>query len=275
MARKKDAAPALQLPVLIFGVVEIRRLKRELEALEDYVKQASIREPGKQPPLPRVSRLLEALATENKLQLLELDHRKQLKAFLEYTETKAPNLHISFAADPSSAFTAKIVTWLRANIHPHTLLEVGLQPTIAAGCIVRTTNKVFDFSLRESFKDAGALLSKALQAAGAGGVTPALVGAGASVAAAMPAAATAPAVAPVQPEVAAPAATATVPAPIAGPIQPLEPTAAEPATVIPATETVAPAPVVNVEDVAAQLAVTTADEAAAVQQSVHDSEAKV
>lgn len=274
MAHKKDTAPALQLPVLIFGVVEIRRLKRELESLEEYVKQAAIREPGKQPPLPRVSRLLEALAAENKLQLLEPDHRKQLKAFLEHAETKAPNLHISFAADPSSAFTAKVVTWLRTNIHPHTLLEVGLQPTIAAGCIVRTTNKVFDFSLREQFKDAGTLLSKALQAAGAGGVTPILAGAAApasltpelpqpEAAASRPVSATATAAAVLE-------STPAVPAPIAGPIQPLEPAAA-----VPDHSTTVPAPLVNVEDVAAHLAVPTADEAAAVQQNMHESEAKV
>lgn len=159
--------PQLLLPALIFGMVEIRRLKRELEALEDYVRQAAIREPGKQPPMPRVSRLLEAVATDNALQLLQPEHRAQISQFLEYIEKEAPNLHMSFAADPSSAFTAKIVAWLRANIHPHALLEVGLQPTIAAGCVVRTNNKVFDFSLRDRFANATGLLVSSLQSAGA------------------------------------------------------------------------------------------------------------
>lgn len=172
MVHKKEATdPQLNLPVLIFGVLEIRRLRRELESLEDYLQQAAIREPGKQAPLPRVSRLLEAVATDNNLQLLQLQHRQQIKEFLDYVEHKAPNIHISFAIDPSSAFTAKIVTWLRANLHPHALLEVGLQPTIAAGCIVRTNNKVFDFSLRERFADATNLLMTSLQAAG--GMAPA------------------------------------------------------------------------------------------------------
>jgi F0F1-type ATP synthase delta subunit len=43
------------------------------------------------------------------------------------------------------------VTWLRANIHPQALVQVGLQPNIAAGCVVRTANKQFDLSLRQSF----------------------------------------------------------------------------------------------------------------------------
>jgi len=161
------AAAQLRLPVLIFGKGEVRRLKRELDALEDFARQSAIREPGKQAAMPRVSRLLEALATENGLQLLQVDHRQQLKQFLTAIEEQAPGVHISFAVDPSSAFTAKMVTWLRANIHPYMLLEVGLQPTIAIGCVVRTTNKVFDFSLRERFAQAEGLLMKSLDAVAA------------------------------------------------------------------------------------------------------------
>lgn len=243
MAHKKESAaqPELKLPVLIFGIVEIRRLKRELESLEDFMKQESIREPGKQTRMPRVSRLLEALATDNNLQLLQADHRMQIKGFLDYAESKAPNLHISFAVDPSSAFTAKIVTWLRANIHPHTLLEVGLQPTIAAGCIVRTTNKIFDFSLRERFKNAGGLLSSALQAV-AGAQTPALASA-----TTVPAVPPTPAAAPVVEHAPAQAQPVAAPAPMA------VPASTEPAPIAVTAEAVpqAPAPAAAPQAVAA------------------------
>jgi F0F1-type ATP synthase delta subunit len=161
-------APAgmLRLPILVFGIVEVRRLKRELESLEEYMSQSELRTAGKQAALPRVSRLLDALATENHMNLLQPEHRAVLQKFLVTTEKDAPLLHISFAADPSSAFTAKMVKWLRANIAPDALMEVGLQPTIAAGCIVRTTNKVFDMSLRSRFADADGLLMQALEKAG-------------------------------------------------------------------------------------------------------------
>ncbi|HEV7454798.1 MAG TPA: hypothetical protein VGO07_06080 [Candidatus Saccharimonadales bacterium] len=163
MAHEQAAESKLRLPALVFGRVEVRRLKRELETLNEFVSQAEIREPGKQPPIPRVSRLLEALATDNGLQLLQAAHRAQLRQFLTVVEKDAPNIHISFAIDPSAAFTSKMVNWMRANVHPFALLEVGLQPTIAAGCIIRTNNKVFDFSLREHFADAEGLLMKALE----------------------------------------------------------------------------------------------------------------
>jgi F0F1-type ATP synthase delta subunit len=155
---RREDGKHLELPVIVFGPVEIHRLQRELEALEDFLEQAAIREPGKQPPLPRTSRILEALANNNRFNLLTAQDRKELAAFLQFIDTKAPVIHISLAADPSSAFTAKVVAWLRTTIHPYTLLHLGLQPTIAAGCILRTNNKSFDFSLRHRFYDQRQLL---------------------------------------------------------------------------------------------------------------------
>jgi F0F1-type ATP synthase delta subunit len=159
-------AGTFQLPVLVFGIVEVRRLKRELEALEEFMRQTGLREPGKAVALPRVSRLLDALASGNHLNLLQPADRKQLEAFLKQVEHSAPQLHISFATDPSSAFTAKVVSWLRANIASDVLLDIGLQPTIAAGCVVRTTNKIFDMSLRERFTDVHDLLLESLESGG-------------------------------------------------------------------------------------------------------------
>jgi hypothetical protein len=153
---------ALKLPVLVFGVVEVRRLKRELEGVDEFMRQGEIREPGKQGALPRVSRLLDALATDNGRNLLQADDRQELYEFLANTEKKAPTIHISFASDPSSAFVAKLVTWLRGNIHPAILLQIGLQPSIAAGCIVRTANKTFDMSLRHNLSEKKPLLLKAI-----------------------------------------------------------------------------------------------------------------
>ena len=160
---KKRAAKQLELPTLIFGSVEVHRLQRELELLEEFLTQAAIREPGKQPPLPKTSRLLEGLAGNNGYNLLQATDRKHIAAFLQDILTNAPVVHISFAADPSSTFTAKIVAWFRTTIHPHMLIQLGLQPNIAAGCVVRTSNKSFDFSLRERFLAKHELLLEAIE----------------------------------------------------------------------------------------------------------------
>lgn len=163
MAPKATMAQAeLVLPTLIFGIVEVRRLRLELESLDEFLRGMAIRRETKF-EMPRVSRMLEALARENGRDLLKGSDRTVLGEFLQEIDRSAPVIHMSFAADPSAGFSAKIVSWLRANTHPLALLEVGLQPTIAAGCIVRTTNKVFDLSLRSRFNEQTDLLLQSLR----------------------------------------------------------------------------------------------------------------
>ncbi|HSX33625.1 MAG TPA: hypothetical protein VLF91_04795 [Candidatus Saccharimonadales bacterium] len=196
--------PQLKLPALVFGAPEVRRLRREVELLDEFMRQSGLRAPGTQPKLPRLSRLCEAMAAENNMNLLLPEHRTAMTTLLTSIETGAPRVHMSFAADPSSAFTSRMVAWLRQNVHPFTLLDIGLQPSIAAGCIVRTTNKQFDFSLRERFTGSVPLLMQAFEAAVAE-ATPAPV-----VPQAAPAAPATPVVAPAavpQPPIVAAAAT--------------------------------------------------------------------
>jgi F0F1-type ATP synthase delta subunit len=141
----------LQLPLSVVSRIDVGRLQREVTALDNFVEQSALRKPGSAIPLPRTSKTLDEVAQTNKLKLLEENDRKRLWQFLEEVKTQAPTLHVSFAADPSAAFIGKLITWLRSEIHPMLLLQIGLQPSIAAGCIVRTPNHYFDFSLRKHF----------------------------------------------------------------------------------------------------------------------------
>ena len=112
--------------------------------------------------MPKTSHLMDQIIQLNKLNLLQPPHRAALKQFLEAVKRQSPVLHISFSADPSPAFIEKLMAWLRKEIHPLVLLTVGLQPNIGAGCIVRTANKQFDFSLRQDFLEKRDLLRSQL-----------------------------------------------------------------------------------------------------------------
>jgi F0F1-type ATP synthase delta subunit len=57
------------------------------------------------------------------------------------------------------------MTWLRQNIDSQVLVQVGLQPAIAAGCVVRTRNRQFDLSLGQNFKRQRAVLAEQLRGA--------------------------------------------------------------------------------------------------------------
>lgn len=140
-----------KLPTQVASPVEVGRLLRELDSLDDTLVQLKLRTGGKAVTVPKTTHLMDQLLELNKLNLLHESDRQFLKDFLTLVKSKAPVLHISFSADPSVAFTEKLMTWLRREIHPQLLLSIGLQPNIGAGCMVRSTNKYFDFTLRQKF----------------------------------------------------------------------------------------------------------------------------
>ncbi|MDZ7744718.1 MAG: hypothetical protein U5K77_03090 [Candidatus Saccharibacteria bacterium] len=154
----KPKQPTIKLPLSAATRVDVNRLFREVDSLNNFIKASTIREPGTQPQLPKTSKLLDELLSTNKLNALVTDDRERLSAFLGELKEQAPLLHISFQADPPPQFMQKLMQWLRQEIHPHVLVQIGLQPGIGAGCVVRTQNKYFDFSLRNYFDSKRELL---------------------------------------------------------------------------------------------------------------------
>ncbi len=157
-----DQTRTLQLPTALSSPTDVRRLLREVEAADDFMMQAAIRAPGQSMKMPKTSRLLDEMATGNNLNMLRQEDRAQLRAFLVSVKDNAPVLHISFGVDPSPLFMQKLVDYLRHEIHPFVTVSTGLQPAIGAGCVVRSTNKYFDFSLRQRFSNRRNLLMEKL-----------------------------------------------------------------------------------------------------------------
>jgi len=139
------------LPSFITGTLDVSSLIHELDKLEENFLQLKLRQSGSEVSMPKSSTMLNKTAEIYNLNLLHEADRKNLANYLRLTKDKAPIIHISFNADPTSEFLDKLILWLRSEIHPNLLVTVGLQPTIGAGCIVRTLNRYFDFSLRQDF----------------------------------------------------------------------------------------------------------------------------
>lgn len=142
----------LKLPLTLIGPADVNRLIRELKTLDDFFVGAKARKSGTAIQPPRLTRLLDEVARNNKANLLEGPERTKLKEALQDLLKKAPLLHISFAAEPSPKALERILIWIRDNLDSQALVQVGLQPSIAAGCILRTPNKIFDMSLRASLE---------------------------------------------------------------------------------------------------------------------------
>lgn len=140
---------ALKLPLTITSRPDVARVLRELNSLEDFMTQAAVREPGTAMQLPKLSRPLDDLAQENGQNLLDQTARQLIHDHLNLIMGKAPAIHVSFAVEPSPKALHVILLWFRENIHPQVLLQVGLQPTITVGMVVRTPNLFFDMSMRQ------------------------------------------------------------------------------------------------------------------------------
>jgi len=137
------------LPSTIVSPTDIARLVREVETVDDYFRQIEIR--GQEKTAPRMSKLLDSTIAANQLSIEDSASRDRIVQGLQTVQASAPIMHISFSVDPPGSHVQSLVTWLRKNIDSNVLVTVGLQPNIGAGCVVRTTNKIFDLSLREYF----------------------------------------------------------------------------------------------------------------------------
>ena len=153
---------ALKLPLSITSTQDLHRLVREVEALDNFVRQSAIRG-QKLTNLPRLTNTLEVFLRDNQMDALDEGTRTQLLNTLASILSEAPTVHMSFAVEPPASMTQQIVGWFRENVHPAVMLQIGIQPTIAAGCVLRTPNKFFDFSLRQHLKRNQGKLMESIQ----------------------------------------------------------------------------------------------------------------
>lgn len=154
----------LVLPVTVVGRVDVNRLFREAELIDNFIQQDMVRQPGVQPKMPQTTRVMDDFCKTNQLNLLLDEERALVLDFLKYLKKSGPVIHLSFAVEASPAFMQKMVAWIRENIDSRAMILVGLAPGIVAGCVVRTTNKVFDFGLKQRFEASRPILVEQIQA---------------------------------------------------------------------------------------------------------------
>lgn len=160
---QKPKNTVFKLSKKIVSSSDMIKAVRELEDIDDFLHQSKLRKPGTNVKPPKSSKTLQDLAELNQISLLDEAKRKRLIEVLNLLEKKAPVIHISFAAEASAVFMHKITEWIRQNTHPYALVNVGLQPSVIVGCEVRTTNKIFDMSLRSKFESTKDILVKKLE----------------------------------------------------------------------------------------------------------------
>ena len=154
----------LKIPESLASKQDVTHIHRELRIFTDKVDQSIMRheDPIEYPP---ISNSLRELAVENQTDLRDPKACDNLMLRIEELKLNAPTVHISFPMEPSNEVLQKLIRWLRKEVSPDIFIQIGLQPTIAAGVVVRTPNKMFDFTLRSHLGKSRDKLIEVLKAA--------------------------------------------------------------------------------------------------------------
>lgn len=73
-----------------------------------------------------------------------------LEALIDYLKKlQLPEVHIMLAALPNRAQREALVDWFRTNTTPHLLLSFTADRNLGGGAVVRTPNRVFDFTWKQ------------------------------------------------------------------------------------------------------------------------------
>lgn len=147
-------AAAYVLPPALISRADLARLVREVENLDNELAVQKVREKGGKQGyhLPTMSQSLNDFLTTNEIDIANDQVRMELKEHLRVLKDKAPIVHMTFAVDADPDFLQQLVAWVRKEIHPQTLISVGLQPGLVGGMYLRTPNHVHDFSIRTLLK---------------------------------------------------------------------------------------------------------------------------
>lgn len=138
----------LKLPLSLASKNDVSHLHRELRLFIDAIMQSALRHDN---PIkyPAISAMLRDTARLNQVDLRDQAAAEKLLDALKSLKAHAPVVHISFPRDPGVEVVQKLVNWFRTEVDPRIVIQVGLQPTIAAGVVVRTPSRQYDFSLRK------------------------------------------------------------------------------------------------------------------------------
>lgn len=153
----------LALPDTVVTKADVARLIRDFDEYSQAVYMAELRD-SQPPSVNYISPELQELLHDNQDSLHTDQARHELLDRLRLFQRTASQIHVSFAAPPSIKVVQQLVTWFRQNVQPDIVMQIGVDPSIIGGCVVRTTNKVFSFSIVDRLRLAEPTLQKEVAA---------------------------------------------------------------------------------------------------------------
>lgn len=155
----------LKLPVSVVSKVDLHRLISELEQLDNDLTSAEVRQRAGSATTGQLvlSEQLRDYLTLNQLDLTDKKTRNYLLQQTRRLKDQVPVIHMTFASSTDQESLRLLADWLRTEIHPQAVIDIGIQPDLLGGVYLRTTNQIHDFSLRAQLMGKRDLLKKQLE----------------------------------------------------------------------------------------------------------------
>ena len=142
--RQFDLPPTVYSPQLLESVIY------DIERYLDWYRQSSIQKrvgarTVEEPTHSAETVLVIEAWLNGKAATLE-----SLEALLAHLRSlKLAQVHIMLAALPNRAQREALVTWFRTNVGPHLLLSFVADRNLGGGVVIRTPNRVFDYTWKQ------------------------------------------------------------------------------------------------------------------------------
>lgn len=78
---------------------------------------------------------------------------EEISELLNKVRDTGPRLHLTFASIPGADLKHQLTMWVRENIHEFALVSFHYDQSIIGGLVIRTRNKIFDFSYAKELKE--------------------------------------------------------------------------------------------------------------------------
>lgn len=153
----------LKLPSSIATKSDLVAVVRNVEDVLDKYVENSVRDQEGVDFKDRaeVASNLAKLVSENKLEV-SVETLTALKQWLTQLQDHAPVVRFTFASDPTPEVLSRLVTWLRNESGQFVVIRYGVQPTLAAGCLMYTPARRYDFTLRRHLLSSSETFSEVL-----------------------------------------------------------------------------------------------------------------
>lgn len=159
-------ATKLLLPTSIIRKRDVSSLVSEAERIDNAMTTNEVHQKiktGISPEIIMSNQMIDFLQI-NKIEFGDSKQRDNLISSLRIVKDKLPIVHATFASNVEGEVLEQLVSWLRDSVHPFTVISVGVQPSLIGGVYLRTSNRVYDFSIKAQLAGCRDTIVKDLEA---------------------------------------------------------------------------------------------------------------